>query len=105
MSRTGGEAEYTHNFNMYHAAQQPWHGAYYYGAYGRPVALVVPPTSAFQTEWAWGVGQTKTRPIYHQFQMGVPATVGTDGGYRFAPTPYWPSSTEQFGVYPVRGPW
>ena len=26
-------------------------------------------------------------------------------GFPFQTTPYWPSHTDQFGVYPVRGPW
>ena len=27
------------------------------------------------------------------------------GGGVFKATPHWPSHTDQFGVYPVRGPW
>ena len=27
------------------------------------------------------------------------------GGGVFKATPYWPTHTDQFGVYPVRGPW
>ena len=33
---------------------------------------------------------------------------GGRGGYapnRFLPTPNWPSDTQQFGVYYIRGPW
>lgn len=28
-----------------------------------------------------------------------------EGGGMFQATPYWPSHTDQFGVYPVRSPW
>jgi hypothetical protein len=31
--------------------------------------------------------------------------MATGGGAEIHPTPYWPSHTDQFGVYPVRGPW
>jgi len=37
------------------------------------------------------------------FQRPYPGPYG--GGVGFLPTPYWPSDTRQFGIYPVRGPW
>lgn len=104
-SRNAAHAEYTHYWNMYHAAQSPWHGPYYHHAWGRPLALVVPPTSDNQVKWGWGVGATEIVPLYHQFQRGNPATYPPDAWNRFRPQPYWPSHTDQFGVYPVRGPW
>ncbi len=84
------------------AAQQPWHGDYYYLKTGQPTALVVPPTIQMQQNYSWGVSQNTMTPVYHQFGQG-PAS-GSAPGVFYA-TPYWPSHTNQFGVYPVRGPW
>jgi hypothetical protein len=82
----------------------PWHGEYYDAAWGSPVALVVPPTAEAQTHLGWGVGATRVTPIQHQFQRGY---YGAEGGNRviFRATPPWPSSTDQFGDYYIRGPW
>lgn len=82
----------------------PWHGCYYHTAWGMPVALVVPPTAEFQTHWGWGVGNTRITPICHQFQRSWPGP-GCYDRKSFRPTPRWPSDTDQFGVYYVRGPW
>jgi len=87
-----------------HAQWDPWHGGYYHTAWGMPVALVVPPTASHQTHWGWGVGNTRITPICHQFQRNYPGPVQYDRG-AFRPTPAWPSDTDQFGVYYVRGPW
>jgi len=84
------------------AMQKPWHGDYYYLRTGQPTALIVPPTVIMQTNYSWGVSQNTMTPIYHQFGQG-PSGGGRGG--RFKATPYWPSHTDQFGVYPVRGPW
>ena len=91
----------------YGAPQYSWHGNYNHWKYGQPTALVVPPTASFQTEYNWGVGQTRSMPIDHQFNGGANAGPGVAGGGRgmFRNRPYWPSSTSQFGIYPVRGPW
>lgn len=103
-SRRGAEATWTHQWNEQQAMARPWHGNYYYYQYGTPLALVVPPTASFQTNYSWGVGRTTSTPIYHQFARPYPGTPSGEahGLYR---TPYWPSNTNQFGVYPVRGPW
>lgn len=85
------------------AARYPWHGAYYDPAWGAPTALVVPPTASLQTKWSWGVTGTDVVPIYHQFGRQYPGPYG--GGYGFIPTPTIPGSTDEFGVYYVRGPW
>ena len=82
----------------------PWHGYHYYPVYRQPLALVVPPTAGNTSEYAWGVGSTRITPIYHQYQWRVPYSMGAGGG-AFAPPPYWPSSTTQFGVHYIRGPW
>ena len=88
----------------YYAAQRPWHGPYAYTPWGMPVAMVVPPTSKMHTSWSWGVAQSEMIPIYHQFHRDYPGP-GFGGPLDIYPTPYWPSHTDQFGVYPVRGPW
>jgi len=91
------------------AATTPWHGNYYHVMYGQPIALVVPPTAEKQCDYQWGVCGTEVTRIDHQFQRNYPgaAMVGpaAAGPYGFLPTPWQPSSTRQFGVYYVRGPW
>jgi hypothetical protein len=84
------------------AKQRPWHGDYYYLKTGQPTALIVPPTVTMQSNYSWGVSQNTMTPVYHQFGQG-PASGGSGGVFRA--TPYWPSHTDQFGIYPVRGPW
>ena len=84
--------------------QGPWNGGYYDIAWGAPVALVVPPTAEVQTHWGWGVGNTRITPICSQFKRPWPGPGSYDRG-AFRPTPPWPSDTDQFGVYYVRGPW
>lgn len=81
---------------------QPWHGDYYYLKTGQPTALVVPPTVRMQQNYSWGVSQNTMTPVYHQFGGG-PAPASPPGV--FYATPYWPSHTNQFGIYPVRAPW
>lgn len=83
------------------AQMQPWHGGYSNTQWGRPVALVVPPTARFETSWGWGVGHSEMRPLEHQFGRHDPGA----GGGSFRSTPYWPSHTQQFGTYYIRGPW
>lgn len=85
-----------------HAGEE-WAGCYYHTMWGQPVALIVPPTAELQTHWNWGVAQTSVTPIWPQFSRNYPGPYF--GGRGFAPTPRWPSSTDQFGVYYVRGPW
>lgn len=84
------------------AAQRPWHGGYYWMRTGQPTALVVPPVVTMQQNYSWGVSQNTMTPVYHQFGGGPPNEAG---GGMFRGTPYWPTHTDQFGVYPVRGPW
>jgi hypothetical protein len=86
------------------AARSPWHGAYYNTQTGRPTAVVVPPTARMQSSYNWGVAQTRSTPIYHQYGRAYPG-VAAPAGLPFQPTPRWPSSTEQHGYYYVRGPW
>ena len=92
------------NLMYYHAHGAPWHGQYRHTAFGKPVALVVPPIANRQTHYHWGVTGTTMTPIYHQFGRSYPGEY-TTGDDTLRNTPYWPSSTDQFGVYSVRGPW
>jgi len=102
--QAGGPRCVANRWGERYARTMPWHGMYYYQPWGAPVALVVPPTSNMQTSMGWGVTQTEMRPIYHQFARPYPGdTAGT--GVGFLGTPRWPSHTDQFGVYYVRGPW
>lgn len=82
----------------------PWNGPYYKVEWGMPVALVVPPTAECQTNWGWGVGNTRVTTIYPQFTRNYPGE-GIYNRALFTPTPQYPSDTTQFGVYYVRGPW
>lgn len=88
----------------YQSQAYPWHGAYYDPAWGMPVALVVPPKAESQTHWSRGVGGTHITPIQHQFQRGYPGPGSYHRGW-FQPMPAWPTSTDQFGDYYIRGPW
>ena len=104
-SHRGRQATNTHEWNSMQAQGLPWHGAYYNARYGAPVALVVPPTAAFMSNYSWGVGNTTSTPIYHQFNRFYPGPASGGNAGMFYPTPLWPSNTNQFGYYPVRGPW
>ncbi len=104
-SPAGLDATRMDYWNRQMAQQTSWHGGYNYWRYGQPTALVVPPTAAFQTEYNWGVAQTRSLPIYAQFGRGADGVSGGAQSGMFQNTPYWPSSTRQFGIYPVRGPW
>ena len=83
-----------------------WHSIWYDPSIGRPMALVVPPTAEFTSEYAWGVPSSRVMPLYNQFQRPYPGPGAVPGqGAGMLPTPYWPSDTVQFGVHSVRGPW
>jgi hypothetical protein len=83
---------------------EPWHAGYYDAAWGMPLAVVVPPTAENQSKMGWGVGNTRVVPIDHQFGRHYPGE-GTYNRAGFRPTPRWPSDTDQFGDYYIRGPW
>ena len=82
----------------------PWHAGYYDPAWGMPTPLVVPPKAEMETNWGWGVGNTRITPLFHQFQRTYPGPLFYDPR-TLRPVPVWPSDTTQFGVYSVRGPW
>ncbi len=81
-----------------------WHANYAHTAYGRPVALVVPPTAQLQTNWSWGAGSSSISRIDHQFGRNYPGP-GPFAAGNMRSTPHQPSNMHQFGVYYVRGPW
>jgi hypothetical protein len=87
-----------------HARGMSWHAPYIHTATGAPVALIVPPTAHMQTAHSWGVAQNTMTPIYHQFRRSHPGEYEMGGG-QFNHTPRWPSHTDQFGVYYIRGPY
>lgn len=103
-AHAGDPWTFTDNWARQAASTYAWHGNYYQQQYQAPVALVVPPTAHMRTQYSWGVSQNLMYPIHHQFGRNASgAGYGNLGGFR--PTPPWPSHTNQFGVYYVRGPW
>ncbi len=82
-----------------------WHAGYQHPMYGRPLALVVPPVSHYQTIYSWGIGTTQMTPIYPQYGGPGYGTPFGDASGQYLMPPYWPSDTRQFGVYYIRGPW
>ena len=102
-STPGLRAGHVHAWNQERADVYSWHGGYNSWRFGQPTALVVPPTASYQSSYAWGVGQTRSTPIHHQFGRGAGSTGGVGAGSQN--TPYFPYSTNQFGYYPVRASW
>lgn len=94
---------HAHRSSLYQASQTSWHGAYYQQQWGVPLAMVVPPTANAQSAYSWGVSRTTMTPIYHQYQRPFPGEF--EGAGPLYPTPIWPSHTDQFGRYYIRGPW
>ncbi len=102
--RGGITATREHHWNYQQAQSYPWNGDYSYWKYGTPTALVLPPTAAFMSNYQWGVGNTTSTPIHHQFQHQSHGMSGGEAGGAHW-TPYWPNHTRQFGLYGVRAPW
>jgi len=88
-----------------HARGMSWHAPYVHTATGLPVVYIVPPTAHTQTRWSWGVAQNTMSPIYHQFRRTHPGESVELSSEQFNHTPRWPSHTDQFGVYYIRGPY
>ena len=99
----GPRAWHARKLDRFFSNQYTWHGNYYNSAWGSPVAVVTPPTVTMQTNWGWGVGNTRISRIRGQFGRDYPGQVPSSTGFR--PRPPWPSDTTQFGLYNVRGPW
>lgn len=91
-----------------HAMTMPWHGTHAHTNFGRPVALVVPPTATSYSHYGWGVTGSEVRPLHQQYGMGQNG-IGRGGAPGYSTnmygTPTFPQNTDQFGVYYVRGPW
>jgi len=102
LGQTASAGVFGHRGEKYPAPT--WHGAYYEGTWGMPLALVVPPTAENQVHYGWGVGATRITPIHYQYEPGYPFP-GYYNRAGFQPVPLWPSSTDQLGVYYIRGPW
>ncbi|MEI6255594.1 MAG: hypothetical protein WCQ77_03010 [Planctomycetota bacterium] len=100
----GGEGVYDKRYFL-RSQGKSWHSAWYDPTVGRPLALVVPPTAEFTTEYGWGVPSSRVAPIYHQYRRPYPGAGAVPGGRAFMPTPNQPSDTVQFGVHYNRGPW
>ena len=104
VARAGDKA--TEQRYFLRATGKSWHSVWYDPSIGRPMALVVPPTAEFTSEYAWGVPSSRVMPLYNQYQRPYPGPGAVPGqGAGMLPTPYWPSDTVQFGVHSVRGPW
>ena len=104
---SGHKLEGGNPFNIWsqqHAMNRSWHGQQYYQPFGHPTALVVPPNSYMKQTYAWGVSQNLMYPLTSQFGRSA-SPPGTFTPGTFSPTPYWPSHTDQFGIYYVRAPW
>lgn len=105
VSAVAGDQAHAHRYFL-RSRGKSWHSVWYDPSIGRPLALVVPPTAEFTSEYAWGVPSHRVVPLYHQYRRPYPgpgAVPGSGGG--MLPTPMWPSDTVQFGVHPNRGPW
>jgi hypothetical protein len=80
-----------------------WHGGYYDAAWGTPVAVVITPRAKTQTNLGSGIGGTTVTRIQPQFTHEDPGPSTYQRSW-FRPTPAWPSNTDQFGDYYIRGP-
>jgi len=85
-----------------------WHSPWYDPAEGRPIALVVPPTAEFQTQYSWGVPSSRVVPIYHQFRRPYPGA-GCDrwrcGGRWHGAHAHADVAQRHGAVRRERGPW
>ncbi len=77
---------------------------YYDPAWGMPLAVVVPPTVRWQSNYAWGVGGSRLTRVGAQYQPEFPGPESAYNQRGYLPAPPQPSDTEQFGVYYARGP-
>lgn len=102
-SNPGVLAQRTNTWNQNEAQARPWAGDYNNWRWREPTALVVPPTASYMTSYGWGVGQVRSTPIHQQFNSGIGGGGVVGGGG--LNTPFNPSHTDQFGIYPVRAPW
>ncbi len=104
-TNAGLSAGHTHAWMQQQAATTPWHGGHSHWRWGTPTALVVPANASYGSNYAWGVGQTTSTPLYHQFGRGNAGVSYGPGTGMYPSAPHQPTSTNQFGIYSVRAPW
>jgi len=85
-------------------ASAEWNTSYYDPAWGMPLAVVVPPTARWQSNYAWGVGGSRLDRVGAKYQAEVPGPASAYNQRNYLPAPPQPSDTQQFGVNYVRGP-
>jgi hypothetical protein len=83
---------------------EQWNTNYYDPAWGMPLAVVVPPTVRWQSNYAWGVGGSRVDHVGAQYQAEFPGPASVYDCRHYLPAPPQPSDTTQFGVNYVRGP-
>ena len=101
------QAKKRHRMNQWernHANATPWNGMYRHQASSTPLAVIVPPTAVTSRSWGWGVSKSVVTPLYHQYQLNAPNTQGASSG-PYKTLPLFPSSSDQYGTYYIRGPW
>jgi hypothetical protein len=81
-----------------------WQDGYYDPAWGMPLAVLVPPTARWQTDYSSTVGSARISHINSRFRPEYPGPQSTyrQGDYLSAPPQ--PYDTRQMGDYYVRGP-
>jgi len=101
----GGRRVRHARWNLRMARVTSWHADYNHTAWGRPLALIVPPTAQTQVKWGWGVAQSEVAPIHHQYRRPFPADVDHRENHTMHGTPTPVTHTDQFGAYYLRAPW
>jgi hypothetical protein len=81
-----------------------WAAGYYDTAYGMPLAVLVPPTARWQTNYSWGVGGTRISRVGATFESQYPGPASYYNRGYYLPAPPQPTDTMQMGDYYVRGP-
>jgi hypothetical protein len=84
--------------------QGGWQDGYYSAAWGMPMAVVVPPTARWQTDYSWAAGGMRISRIDANFQRQYPGPSSSYQMRSYLPAPPQPSDTRQTGYYNVRAP-
>ncbi len=84
--------------------QGGWQDGYYSAAWGMPMAVLVPPTARWQTDYSWAAGGMRISRIDASFQRQYPGPSSSYQMGKYLPAPPQPSDTRQMGFYNVRGP-
>ena len=96
----GGEL--LHRGRRFEAAA--WNTGYYDPAWGMPLAVVVPPTARWQSDYSWGVGGSRLSRVGARYQSQVSGPESAYDRRDYLPAPPQPSDTRQFGVGYASGP-